>query len=104
LPFELRYTRSANKQFLDLQTKDATKHCKVVKCLRSLAENPRHPGLNSHRYESMAGPNGEEILESYVENRVPAAWRVFWSYGLDERDPDSAVVKIITVVAITPHP
>jgi len=107
LGYQLRYAKSANKQFDDIQRKDAAKHRKVVKCLRKLAEDPKQSGLNFHKYDSMLGPNGEEVWESYAENKAPAAWRVFWCYGPDERegnDPKGAVVKIITVVAITPHP
>jgi hypothetical protein len=107
LSFELRYTTSAAKQFSDVQKKDTAKHRKVVKCLSKLGEDPKQSGLHSHKYDSMTGPNGEEVWESYVENRTPAAWRVFWSYGPDEDKgvkPDIAVIKVITIVAITPHP
>jgi hypothetical protein len=105
--YEIRYAKSAQKQFIDVQRMDAKKHGKVVKCLRKIAEDPRQPGLNSHKYDSMIGPNGEEVWESYVENNSPSAWRTFWCYGPNERednDPTGAVVQIITVVAITPHP
>jgi hypothetical protein len=59
-------------------------------------QGPRYPGLNSHPYSSLQGPNGEDVWESYAENKTPAAFRVFWYYG-----PGRGV---ITVVAITPHP
>ena len=107
MSYELRYTKSAYKQFLDVQKKNATKHRKVVKCLRKLADDPKQSGLSSHKYGSMKGPNGEDVWESYVENDTSAAWRVFWCYGLDEEageEPDLTIAKVITVVAITPHP
>ncbi len=107
MAYEIRYTKSAHKQFVDVQHRDAAKHRKVVKCLRKIAQDPRQSGLNSHKYDSMVGPNGEEIWESYVENKTSSAWRAFWCYGPNERvaeDPGGAVVQIITVVAITPHP
>jgi hypothetical protein len=103
LSYELRYTKLANKQFADVHKQDSVKHRKVVKCLRKIAEGPKQSGLNSHKYSSMLGPNGEEVWESYVENKTPAAWRVFWCYGPDEKNGDE-VLKIITIIAIAPHP
>jgi hypothetical protein len=35
-------------------------------------------------------------IEAYVENKTPAAFRVFWCYG-PNRDE-------LTILAITPHP
>jgi hypothetical protein len=55
----------------------------------------------------MIGPNGEDVWESYVENKTPAGWRAFWCYGPDElghEDPSGRTIKIITVVAIAPNP
>jgi hypothetical protein len=68
----------------------------VTKCLGYLQLNPRHPGLNTHKYSDMRGPNGEDVFEAYAQNRTPGAYRVFWYYGPDNRE--------ITVLAITPHP
>lgn len=31
--------------------------------------NLRHPSLNTHKYDSLAGQNGKEIFEAYVETR-----------------------------------
>ena len=62
--------------------------------LGHLQRNPRHPGLNTHKYTFISVPNGEEVFETYAENRTPAAYRIFWIYGPDE--------KMLTVVAITP--
>lgn len=61
-----------------------------------LEANPRHPGLNSHKYAELKGANGEDVWESYVENRTPSAWRVFWHYGPGK--------DTVTIVSITPHP
>lgn len=69
------------------------------KALRNLQDNPRHPGLHSHPYESFPVDRDVKVWDSYVENNTPSAWRIFWRYGPDE--PDS---KVITVLAITPHP
>jgi hypothetical protein len=58
--------------------------------------NMRHPGLKTHKYNSLYGLEGEDVFEAYVENRTPGAFRVFWYYGPDK--------NVITILAITPHP
>jgi hypothetical protein len=35
-------------------------------------------------------------FDAYAGNKTPAAWRIFWHYGPDQ--------KQITILAITPHP
>lgn len=86
-PFTLLYAAEAQRVIRDLATKAqcADKLKKVRKALRLLQEmGPTYPGLNSHRYSSVKGPNGEEVWESYVENRTPSAWRIWWIYGPPE--------------------
>ena len=58
--------------------------------------NLRNPSLQTHKYNAIQGQNGEEVFESYVENRTPAAFRIFWHYGPNQQE--------ISVIAITPHP
>lgn len=99
MSYVLEYTTEASEQFLNLERRDVAKHRKVVKCLRLLSEDPKYPSLHSHQYASKSGPKGEEVWESYVENNTPSAWRVFWYFS-----PDTAIEKVITVLAITPHP
>lgn len=96
MPFLIVRTAAAVTVMDELSAKDERKHRKVLKTLGLLCQDPRYPGLNSHKRETEKGPNGEEIWESYVENNTPSAWRVFWFYG-----PETG---IITVFAITPHP
>ena len=74
----------------------ATRLKAVRKCLGHLEINPRHPSLKTHKYDSISGPNGEEVFEAYAQNQTPGAYRVFWYYG---RKPGC-----ITILAITPHP
>jgi len=96
--FELLFTDQANAD-LDSLEADAglAKRMKAVrKALGLLETNPRHPGLNTHKFSSLKGPGGEEVFEAYAENKTPAAWRIFWYYGPDK--------KQITILAITPHP
>ena len=68
----------------------------VRKTLGYLQTNPRHPGLNTHKYTSLSGPGGEDVFEAYAENQTPGAARIFWFYGPSK--------KSITIIAITPHP
>jgi hypothetical protein len=70
----------------------------VLKCLELLANNPRHPGLQTHECNGIVNPFDpkKKVFEAYVQNRTPGAYRVFWCYG-PEKDQ-------ITILAITPHP
>jgi hypothetical protein len=94
--FQLKFVPKARATLATLENENLKKYKKVLKTLALLQINPRHPGLKTHKYQSLNGPNGEEIFEAYVENKTPAAFRVFWFYG-----PGKA---IITIQAITPHP
>ena len=98
--FALTFQPEAASQLHELEHgedgKDLVKLKKVRACLGRIELDPRHPGLHSHKYTELKGLNGEDIWESYVENNVPAAWRVFWHYGPERLQ--------ITIIAITPHP
>lgn len=97
-PFDLYLSDEAKKTLLDLQQPAyRAKYKKVTKALRLLEEQgPRYPAPSSHLMQSMKGPGGETLWESYVENDTPSAWRMFWVHG-----PNA---DAITVVAIGPHP
>ena len=75
----------------------------VNKTLGLLETNPRHPSLNTHKYDSITGPDGEEVFEAYAQNRTPGAYRVFFVYGPDRMEGKKRI-PVITIVAITPHP
>jgi hypothetical protein len=96
--FKLLFTIQASTDLDDLANYPAlSKRYKAVrKALGYLETNPRHPGLNTHKYSSLEGPLGEEVFEAYAENKTPGAYRIFWYYGPDK--------KQITIIAITPHP
>lgn len=96
MQFRLEYQPEAEESLINLQQTDPKKYQKVLKTLGLMQTNLRHPSLNTHKYESLAGPNGEEVFEAYVENKTPAAFRIFWHYGPGRQD--------ITILAITPHP
>jgi hypothetical protein len=94
--FKLKFTTEAKNALTNLQTADPKKYKKVLKTLGLMEFNLRHPSLNTHKYDSISGPNDEEVFEAYVENKTPAAFRVFWYYG-PNRDE-------LTILTITPHP
>jgi hypothetical protein len=96
MQFRLLFSLEAKLALDNLQQVDPKKYQKVLKTLGLMETNLRHPSLNTHKYESLVGANGEEVFEAYVENKTPAAFRVFWHYE-PTRD-------VITIVAITPHP
>lgn len=68
------------------------------KCVRFLLENPKHPSLKTHEFDSIEHPyeKKSKVFEAYVQNRTPGAYRLFWCYGPEKGE--------ITIIAITPHP
>lgn len=68
------------------------------KCVRLLLENPKHPGLQTHQFDSIENPYDKKakVFEAYVQNRTPGAYRLFWCYGPRKNE--------ITLLAITPNP
>jgi hypothetical protein len=116
MAFTPRWTEEANARFRELEAAAAAsllnrqknrkaKAAKaeglfkqLQKCLRLLLENPRHPSLNTHEFHSVEHPYDKKakVFEAYIQNRTPAAYRLFWCYGPDKNQ--------ITIIAITPHP
>jgi hypothetical protein len=102
--FKLRFAPKAKAALEALESggpNEQAKLKKVRKALALLEQNPRYPGLNSHQYESFPVAKDVKVWDSYVENRTPSAWRIFWRFGPDEPE---AELSIITVLAIGPHP
>jgi hypothetical protein len=69
---------------------------KLVKVVGYLAVNPRHNSLSTHEIDELSRLHGVKIFQSYLENRTPAAGRLFWAYGPNKGE--------ITVLALEPHP
>ncbi len=98
MPFKLLFTDEARHTLKALE-KDAglKKRLKAArKALAFLEVDPRHSSLNTHKFTSLTGPDGQEVFEAYAESKTPAAYRIFWVYGPSKGE--------ITVIAITPHP
>lgn len=96
--FRLEFTDQAKSDFYALERDPSfLKQFKATrKALGYLQTNPRHPSLNTHEYHLMSGHYGEKIFTAYAQNKTPGAYRVFWHYGPAD--------KMITIIAITPHP
>jgi hypothetical protein len=103
--YKLKFSTRAESQYQALAnggTSMAAKLKKVQRALALLEQDPRYPGLHSHQYENFPGAPKEKVWDSYVENKTPNAWRIFWTYGPNET-ADGKEIAIITVLAITPH-
>ena len=96
--FELIFTPQADSDLREIENDPSKKDIlkAVRKTLGLMETNLRHPSLNTHEFTSLKGPNGQKVFEAYVQQRTPAAHRIFWYYGPDR--------KQIAIVAITPHP
>ncbi|SRR6266487_1616207 len=87
---------STRKQEGELDKDEEKFFKKWVKALGYLSANPRHNSLASHEIEDLTHKHGIKIFQSYLENKTPAAGRMFWAYGPEKGD--------ITILAVEPHP
>jgi hypothetical protein len=114
--FTLRLTVTARRQYDELQaaalkaaeTRTETGDSKssrqeglfkqVKKTLLLLANDPRHPSLQTHRYYSLENPfdSKAKVFEAYAQQHTPGVYRIFWCYGREKNE--------ITILSITPHP
>jgi len=95
--YYLIYLKEAKENLAKLKKQEQLEKLKKIKsALNKLQENPRHPGLHTHKYNSFKGHNSEDVFQSYVENRTPSAFRIFWVYGEEK--------SVIIILSITPHP
>jgi hypothetical protein len=114
MAFELVWQTPASQTFGDLHAAAQAAHDKrdgkrkstrveglfkqVEKCIRLLAANPRHPGLQTHEFLSLQNPYDpkQKVFEAYAQDQTSTAYRVFWCYGPAKQQ--------LTIIAITPHP
>ena len=104
--YQLEFTEPAQDQ---LDSIERNKHDKglakqIKKALGYLQTNPRHPSLKTHSFDSLINPIDlkEKVFEAYAQNDTPGAYRIFFIYNSAKKPPTKG--KIITVIAITPHP
>ena len=70
----------------------------VRKCIKLLKNDPRHPSLQTHPYQSLTNPYDptKKVFEAYAQQNTPGAYRVFWCYGPNRGQ--------ITIIDIDSHP
>jgi len=97
-PYRLKLAPEALAQAAELKQTNLQKYKKLQKALKHLQQNPAHPGLHVHKWETLKGraPDGGDIWTAYVESRTPSAWRIFFYY-------DSTNPQTICVASIRPH-
>jgi hypothetical protein len=102
---ELRFTPEAARALKELEASVAKggQLKQVRKTLGLLETNLRHPSLQTHRFHSLRGQDGEEVFEAYAQNKTPGAYRIFFVYGPD-RVEGKKRFPVLTIIAITPHP
>lgn len=68
--YKLKFTLEADQNLETLENdKSLHKRLRAVKkALGYLENNPRHPSLNTYKYESLSREFGREIFEAYAEN------------------------------------
>lgn len=101
--FELVWLDRARSEFDALERAATGGNAKgrfkqVKKALRFLAENPRHPSLASHKFQSLDHPTDPDksVFVAYAQNNTPGAYRIFWSYGPGHNQ--------IFIISIAKHP
>lgn len=102
----LRFSTEAKDQLAELGVSPSTKGIlkQVNRALGHLQIDTAHPSLSTHEFTSLSTKD-RKVFEAYAQNNTPAAYRILWYYGPDERDPKSKKnIPVITVFAIIPHP
>ncbi len=103
---ELRFKPTADEQLAYLENSPAHKGTlkQVRKTLGYLETNLQAKSLQNHPHESLTRRYGIPVFQAYAQQNTPAAYRVFWHYGPDEKDKNGKRIPIITILAITHHP
>ena len=104
--YQLEFTVPAQSQLeaIEKNKNDLGLTKQVKKALGYLQTNPKHPSLNTHPYDSLVNPIDPKakVFGAYAQNNTPGAYRVFFIYGSAKKPPTKG--RIITIIAIAPHP
>lgn len=98
VPDVLNYWTELDNKFQNdtLSGKEKSHFTKLIKAFRLLETNPRSNSLATHEITVLSSKYGIKIFQSYLENNVPSAGRIFWAYGPNKGQ--------ITILGIEPHP
>jgi hypothetical protein len=77
MSFKLKYSQTAEMHLMNLKNDPSKRRIlkDVIKALRYMEVDLRHPSLNTHEYHTLQGPNGEKIFEAYAQQKTPGAYR-----------------------------
>ena len=66
--YELKFTEDADLDMAELKSDNSKRAVAkaVVKSLKFMKVNLKHPSLNTHKYDEMEGPNGRERFLSLM--------------------------------------
>jgi len=98
LKFKLDFSERAfeNLKLLAFDPAQQIAYKAVIKALKLMETNLKHPSLNTHIFYGLKGQAGEKVFESYAQNKTSGAYRMFWHYGPSKNE--------LTILAIIPHP
>jgi hypothetical protein len=93
---KLKFSDEAQLKLKELEKDKSKKGIlkQVKKTLGFMETNLKHPSLNTHKFDGISCALGD-VFESYVQNKTPGAYRIFWAYGPGRGE--------IYILAITPH-
>ena len=98
--FELSFADSADVELkrLEQSPSEEAKTKQIKKALGNLSKNPRHPALQTHKFDGFSNPFDpkEDVFVAYAQQHTPSAARILWCYGPQQ--------KKITILAIVAHP
>lgn len=75
----------------------------VRKTLGLLETNLRHPSLQTHKIQSLEGPDGGDVFEVCVQQNTRSAFHLFFCYVPDRKE-DRRRIPVLTILAVTPNP
>jgi hypothetical protein len=93
---ELMYRLQDSERQDILSKSDTLLYKHLGKAIAFLEVNPRYPGLQSHEIDPLSRRYGLKVWQSYLQNNIPSAGRIFWVYAPDKGE--------ITIIGIAPHP
>jgi len=81
----------------DTISKDEIKLLKKFdKTTQLLEQDPFYNSLRTHEISSLTKRYGQKVMQSYMENRTPKPWRIYWAYGPKKTQ--------ITIIGMERHP
>jgi len=95
--FNIKMTPLALKQLEEIKKREPRQGLlkQIIKTIRFLSENPRHPSLHTHKNQKLSNLHNLDIFQVYAQNYTPGAYRIFFTYSAKDE---------ITITSIEAHP